>query len=262
MELYSGLSAGWASRASPSGGFHWVSVWCRLRRPLAYAQTSTVSSIVVQGISGSRLTPSALFPPGPNGRLDAFQIDEGVKALFRPACSRMSPRIQGGRLTITSSKIRSSIASLSKATRRSRTSSSRPKSSRRSAARLSPVVQADTARLVEVYRRSGRLTFASTRSHRLPTTASISSSKSPRAQRPGSGGSSSSAIAHIRLTGSRTSSRPPRPDCSPSCRPAISMIRPGRSRSRAVASILPQARLYRRAVVSAVEEYDRLCAVS
>ena len=49
----------------------------------AYAQAITVSSIVVQG--NQRVdadTIRSYFRPGPGGRLDAFQIDEGVKALY------------------------------------------------------------------------------------------------------------------------------------------------------------------------------------
>ena len=54
-----------------------------LAAPAAYAQTASVSSIVVQGNQRVEAdTIRSYFRPGPGGRLDAFQIDEGVKALF------------------------------------------------------------------------------------------------------------------------------------------------------------------------------------
>ncbi len=49
----------------------------------AYAQAPTVSSIVVQGNQRVEAdTIRSYFRPGPTGHLDAFQIDEGVKALI------------------------------------------------------------------------------------------------------------------------------------------------------------------------------------
>ena len=49
--------------------------------PLAHAQTPAVGSIVVQGNQRVEAdTIRSYFKAGPNGRLDAFQIDEGVKA--------------------------------------------------------------------------------------------------------------------------------------------------------------------------------------
>ena len=45
----------------------------------AYAQTLTVNSIIVRGNQRVEAdTIRSYFRPGPNGRLDAFQIDEGV----------------------------------------------------------------------------------------------------------------------------------------------------------------------------------------
>ncbi len=50
---------------------------------IAYAQAPTVGSIIVQGNRRVEAeTIRSYFRPGPGGRLDAFQIDEGVKALF------------------------------------------------------------------------------------------------------------------------------------------------------------------------------------
>ena len=67
----------------------------------AYAQT--VSSIIVQGNQRVEAdTIRSYFRPGPNGQLDAFQIDEGVKALISTGLFQdVRPTIQGGRLTIT-----------------------------------------------------------------------------------------------------------------------------------------------------------------
>src|SRR5947209_2919127 len=69
----------------------------------AYAQAPTVSSIVVQGNQRVEAdTIRSYFRPGPTGHLDAFQIDEGVKALISTGLfQEVRPTIQGGRLTIT-----------------------------------------------------------------------------------------------------------------------------------------------------------------
>ena len=70
---------------------------------LAYAQAPAVSAIVVQGNQRVEAdTIRSYFRPGPNGRLDAFQIDEGVKALYATGLfQEIRPTIQGGRLIIT-----------------------------------------------------------------------------------------------------------------------------------------------------------------
>ena len=53
-------------------------------------------------------TIRSYFRPGPGGRLDAFQIDEGVKALYATGLFQdVRPTVQGGRLDHhRSSKIR------------------------------------------------------------------------------------------------------------------------------------------------------------
>src|SRR5215472_6077715 len=67
----------------------------------AFAQT--VNSIVVQGNQRVEAdTIRSYFKSGPGGRLDAYQIDEGVKALFATGLFQdIRPSFQGGRLTIT-----------------------------------------------------------------------------------------------------------------------------------------------------------------
>ena len=69
---------------------------------LAYAQ-GTVGSIIVQGNQRVEAeTIRSYFRPGPGGQLDAFQVDEGVKALISTGLFQdVRPTIQGGRLVIT-----------------------------------------------------------------------------------------------------------------------------------------------------------------
>src|SRR6185437_15941361 len=92
------------------------------------------------------------------GRLDAFQIDEGVKALFATGLFQdVRPTTQGGRLTIT--VIENPVINRIAFEGNKKVKDEQLKSEIQSKERgtLSrPVVQADTARLVEVYRRSGR----------------------------------------------------------------------------------------------------------
>src|SRR5262252_6250661 len=125
----------------------------------AYAQAPTVSSIVVQGNQRVEAdTIRSYFRPGPTGHLDAFQIDEGVKALISTGLfQEVRPTIQGGRLTIT--VIENPVINRIAFEGNKKVKDEQLKSEIQSKERgtLSrPVVQADTARIVEVYRRSGR----------------------------------------------------------------------------------------------------------
>src|SRR5262249_27410086 len=62
------------------GGIALGTVAVTLTAPSVYAQT--VNTIVVQGNQRVEAdTIRSYFRAGPGGRLDAFQIDEGVKAL-------------------------------------------------------------------------------------------------------------------------------------------------------------------------------------
>src|SRR5215470_15445584 len=126
---------------------------------IAYAQTPTVSAIVVQGNQRVEAdTIRSYFRAGPGGRLDAFQIDEGVKALFATGLFQdVRPAIQGGRLIIT--VIENPVINRIAFEGNKKVKDDQLKAEIQSKERgtLSrPVVQADTARLVEVYRRSGR----------------------------------------------------------------------------------------------------------
>src|SRR5215472_11909987 len=126
----------------------------------AYAQAPTVSSIVVQGNQRVEAdTIRSYFRPGPTGHLDAFQIDEGVKALISTGLfQEVRPTIQGGRLTIT--VIENPVINRIAFEGNKKVKDEQLKSEIQSKERgtLSrPVVQADTARIVELYRRSDRV---------------------------------------------------------------------------------------------------------
>jgi outer membrane protein insertion porin family len=123
------------------------------------AHAQTVSSIVVQGNQRVEAdTIRSYFKPGPGGRLDAFQIDEGVKALFATGLFQdVRPSMAGGRLTIT--VIENPVINRIAFEGNKKVKDEQLKAEIQSKERgtLSrPVVQSDTARLVEVYRRSGR----------------------------------------------------------------------------------------------------------
>ena len=124
-----------------------------------YAQAPTVSSIVVQGNQRVESdTIRSYFRPGPNGQLDAFQIDEGVKALISTGLFQdVRPTIQGGRLVITvvENPVINRIAFEGNKKVKDEQLKSEIQSKERGTLSR-PVVQADTARIVEVYRRSGR----------------------------------------------------------------------------------------------------------
>jgi outer membrane protein insertion porin family len=141
------------------GVISWAAGAVSLTARPAHAQASTVSSIVVQGNQRVEAdTIRSYFKPGPNGRLDAFQIDEGVKALFATGLFQdVRPAIQGGRLTIT--VIENPVINRIAFEGNKKVKDEQLKAEIQSKERgtLSrPMVQADTARLVEVYRRSGR----------------------------------------------------------------------------------------------------------
>jgi outer membrane protein insertion porin family len=125
----------------------------------SYAQTPTVTSIAVQGNQRVEAdTIRSYFKPGPGGRLDAFQIDEGVKALYATGLFQdVRPAVQGGRLIITvvENPVINRIAF--EGNKKVKDDQLKTEIQSKERGTLSrPVVQADTARLVEVYRRSGR----------------------------------------------------------------------------------------------------------
>src|SRR5437764_1295916 len=125
----------------------------------AYAQAPGVSGIVVRGNQRVEAdTIRSYFRAGPSGRLDAFQIDEGVKALFATGLFQdIRPSVQGGRLilTVIENPVINRIAFEGNKKVKDEQLKSEIQSKERGTLSR-PVVQADTARLVEVYRRSGR----------------------------------------------------------------------------------------------------------
>ena len=125
----------------------------------ARAQTLTIHSIIIQGNQRVEAeTIRSYFRPGPSGRLDAFIIDEGVKALYSTGLFReVRPTIQGGRLIITvvENPVINRIAFEGNKKVKDEQLKAEIQSKERGTLSL-PVVQADVARLVEVYRRSGR----------------------------------------------------------------------------------------------------------
>jgi outer membrane protein insertion porin family len=125
----------------------------------AYAQAITVSSIVVQG--NQRVdaeTIRSYFRAGAGGRLDNFAIDEGVKALYATGLFQdIRPSIAGGRLIITvvENPVINRIAF--EGNKKVKDEQLKAEIQSKERGTLSrPVVQADVARLVDVYRRSGR----------------------------------------------------------------------------------------------------------
>ncbi|HEY7663278.1 MAG TPA: outer membrane protein assembly factor BamA [Xanthobacteraceae bacterium] len=125
----------------------------------ALAQAPTVSSIVVQGNQRVEAdTIRSYFKAGPNGRLDPFQIDEGVKALYATGLFQdVRPAMQGGRLVITvvENPVINRIAF--EGNKKVKDEQLKAEIQSKERGTLSrPTVQADTARLVEVYRRGGR----------------------------------------------------------------------------------------------------------
>jgi outer membrane protein insertion porin family len=152
--LVRGLGIGGLVLGGMLSGMGVVAVTARV----AYAQAPVVS-IVVQGNQRVEAdTIRSYFRPGPSGRLDAFQIDEGVKALYGTGLFQdVRPTIQGGRLTIT--VVENPVINRIQFEGNKKVKDEQLKAEIQSKERgtLSrPVVQADTARLVEVYRRSGR----------------------------------------------------------------------------------------------------------
>ncbi len=125
----------------------------------AHGQLLTINSIVVEGNQRVEAdTIRSYFRPGPNGRLDAFQIDEGVKALYATGLFQdIRPRIQGGRLilTVVENPVINRIAFEGNKKVKDEQLKSEIQSKERGTLSR-PIVQADVARLVEVYRRSGR----------------------------------------------------------------------------------------------------------
>ena len=123
-----------------------------------------------------------------------MQIDQGLKGLYATGLFQdVRIRQASGEVIVTRST-RSSIASPSNTTRSTKDEqlASGAAAGARHVSR--PLVQADTQRLVEIYRRSGRFDVTVTPKIIERTMASISFSKSTKARRPASPKSVLSAI--------------------------------------------------------------------
>jgi len=125
--------------------------------PVAYAQS--VSTIVVQGNQRVEAdTIRSYFRAGASGHLDAFAIDEGVKTLYATGLFQdIQTSVQGGRLvlTVVENPVIDRIAF--EGNKKVKDEQLKAEIQSKERGTLSrPMVQADVARLVEVYRRSGR----------------------------------------------------------------------------------------------------------
>ncbi len=122
----------------------------------AYAQSS---NIVVEGNRRVEAeTIRSYFQPGPGGRLDAVQIDTGLKGLYATGLFQdVRIRQAGGKLIVTvveNSVINRIAFEGNKKVKDEQLAQEVQSQARGTFSR--PLVQADTARLVEIYRRSGR----------------------------------------------------------------------------------------------------------
>ncbi len=170
----------------------------------AFAQA--VSSIQVEGNRRVEVeTIRSYFKPGPGGRLDQARIDDGLKALIETGLFQ-DVRISqpGGRLVVTvvENPVIGRIAfEGNKKVKDEQLSAEIQSKPRGTLSR--PMVQSDAQRIAEIYLTSASIPKSSS----SRTTASTSFSRSPRARKPASNQSSSSATAHIRRIVSRISSR-------------------------------------------------------
>jgi len=123
----------------------------------AYAQS--VSSIAVEGNRRVEAdTIRSYFHAGPGGRLDAYRIDEGVKALYATGLFQdVRTRSAGGRLVVSvvENQIINRVAF--EGNKKTKDDQLRAEIQSKPRGTLSrPVVQADTQRIIEIYRRNGR----------------------------------------------------------------------------------------------------------
>jgi outer membrane protein insertion porin family len=128
-----------------------------LGAPAAHAQS--VNTIIVEGNRRVEAdTIRSYFHAGPNGHLGAFEIDEGVKALYATGLFQdVRVRIQGGRLIVTvlENPVINRIAFEGNKKVKDEQLKGEIQSKERGTLSRA-VVQADVARLSEMYRRSGR----------------------------------------------------------------------------------------------------------
>ena len=124
---------------------------------VAYAQSA--SNIVVEGNRRVEVeTIRSYFQPGPGGRLDAVQIDQGLKGLYGTGLFQdVRIRQAGGKIivTVVENAVINRIAFEGNKKVKDEQLMTEVQSQPRGTFSR-PLVQADTQRLVEIYRRSGR----------------------------------------------------------------------------------------------------------
>ncbi|MBZ0149399.1 MAG: outer membrane protein assembly factor BamA [Pseudorhodoplanes sp.] len=123
---------------------------------IAYAQSSNV---VVEGNRRVEAeTIRSYFQPGPGGRLDAVQIDQGLKGLYATGLFQdVRIRQAGGKIIVT--VVENAVINRIAFEGNKRVKDEQLMAEVQSQPRGTfsrPLVQADTARLVEIYRRTGR----------------------------------------------------------------------------------------------------------
>ena len=186
----------------------------------AGAAAQATETIVVEGNRRVEAeTVRSYFKSGPSGRLDQPAIDDGLKALIETGLFQdVKINQAGGRIVV--SVVENAVIGRvafegNKKIKDEQLSAEIQSKPRGTFSRA--LVQSDTLRIAEIYRRSGRYDVRVTpKSSSSRTTASISSSRSKRAPRPGSSRSSSSATTPTRPRACATSSRRTRATCSAS----------------------------------------------
>ena len=216
----------------------------------AYAQALSVNTIVIQGNQRVEAdTIRSYFRRGPGGRLDAFQIDEGVKALYATGLFQdVRPSIQGGGLIITvvENPVINRIAF--EGNKKVKDEQLKVEIQSKERGTLSrPIVQADVARLVGGLPPQRPLRY----SHRAEDHRASEQSRRSRLRDQRRRQDRRQAIEFI---GNRAYSVISAQGCDQDVRDRLSFVpadrrhlrsRPDRGRPRAAAPLLSQARLHR-----------------
>ncbi len=180
------------------------------------AVAQTASSIVVEGNRRVEAeTIRTYFKPGPGGRIDSGSINDGLAGAVRdrPVPGRAH---QPGRWPTGRHRHRKS-GDQPRHFRRQQEGQGRAARDRSAVEAARQPVATDRAVRHAAHHRNLpppgplRRDASFRRSSSSPTTASISSSRSPKAARPASGRSNSSATARFRRIACATSSRPAKP---------------------------------------------------
>lgn len=119
----------------------------------------SASSIVVQGNRRVEAeTIRSYFRPGPGGRLSAFEIDEGLKALYATGLfSDVRTSTAGGRLVVTVAENPVINQVVFEGNKKAKDDQLKLEVQSKARGTLSkPTVQSDVQRIIEIYQRSGR----------------------------------------------------------------------------------------------------------